>query len=492
MVESSTPSPFVLGKPIKEPEDFHGREHARRELFESIMNMQPVALVGEHRCGNTSLLYQMMHEDVQAEFIEAGARDGLLFAFLNAQLAGDSPESLFRRLARTLKRADPDSSADFEEDPIDAYWLEDYLDDLADRDKRLVLLLDEFDVLAEFEPKFWEWFRGLITEYDMSIVVASRVDLGEFETQWGTGSPFFNMFRSIYVGSFTAEEAAAFLDFVSDLGGVDLRPVAPEIARFAGRFPYYMQVAGSLFHEHAVRGDDLLAESTIETVDQEFRARTEALFNDVWARLPAVERDALCWLAVDAQPEGREGVAFEQASQRLFRRGYVYDDAIFSTAMADFARRQMTRIELNAETGEVRIEKRPVELPPKEFALLRFLLSKRGEIVTKDEIAIAVWPEYSLETLGVTDAMIQKTISRLRKEVDAHGSSFQHIESIRGQGYRFRNANIATVYQGRDEFDDEDELEGGHSDVQEDAESIGGDGATAPVSTQGSEAAGND
>ena len=44
--------------------------------------------------------------------------------------------------------------------------------------------------------------------------------------------------------------------------------------------------------------------------------------------------------------------------------------------------------------------------------------------------------------------MIQKTISRLRKEVDLpEGSPFQHIESLRGQGYRFQNASVYEVFQ---------------------------------------------
>ena len=444
-------NPFVLGKPIKAPEDFYGRERAQRELFESVVNMQPVALVGEHRCGNTSLLYQLMNDEVRARFLDPGTIDGLLFAFINAQLAGDSPESLFRRMARTLRRADPDSSVDFDEDPIDAYWLEDYLDDLADRDKRLVLILDEFDVLADFEPSFWEWFRGLIIEYDVSIVVASRVELGDFETQWGTGSPFFNMFRSVFVGSFTLAEAGVFLEAVSRLGGVDLLPVSDLIHALAGRFPYYMQVVCSMLHGHAGRGADPTDAKTRSIVEREYHAHTAALFNDVWPRLPAIEQDALIWLAVDAEPDAQDAMPFAQAVPRLERRGYVVDGRIFSSALADFARKQVERIELNADTGEVRIEKRPVELPPKEFALLRFLLTKTGEIVSKDDIAAAVWPEYSMETMGVTDAMIQKTISRLRKEVDVNGSPFQHIESIRGQGYRFRNASVYAVYHARDE-----------------------------------------
>jgi DNA-binding response OmpR family regulator len=142
-------------------------------------------------------------------------------------------------------------------------------------------------------------------------------------------------------------------------------------------------------------------------------------------------------------------MAFRHAVPMLTRRGYVVEGRIFSSAFRDFIAQQIRRIELNVETGEVRIERRLVELPPKEFVLLRFLLENEGEVVTKDEIAMAVWPEYHNDTLGVTDAMIQKTISRLRKEVDVPESEFQHIESVRGQGYRFQNASLFEVASRR-------------------------------------------
>jgi len=438
-------NPYVLGKPIKDPADFYGREDELRELFESVSHMQPVALVGEHRCGNTSLLYQMMNADVRRRHLRPADDTQLLFAFFNSQLAADGPETFFRRLARALKRADPDAGVDFDED-IDQFWIEDYLEDLTGRGRRLVMLMDEFEVLAEFAPSFWEWFRGLIIEYDLSIVVATRVELGEFRDEWGTGSPFFNMFRSIYVGSFTAAEAEAFLRRTSEISGVDLAPVRPAIGQLGGRFPYYLQVAAELFHELAGREPLTGAADQVEEVARAFATRNESHFEDIWHKLPKVERAALSWMVVGAAPETREALAFNQARPILERRGYVVDGRVFSTAFADYVRRQIPRIELNADTGEVRIEKRAVDLPPKEFALLRFLLTKAGEVVSKDDIATAVWPEYALDTLGVTDAMIQKTISRLRKEVDAAGTSFQHIESLRGQGYRFQNASVYEVY----------------------------------------------
>jgi DNA-binding winged helix-turn-helix (wHTH) protein len=443
-------NPFVLGKPIKDPADFYGRGHELRELFESVVHMQPVALVGEHRCGNTSLLYQMLNEVVRRQFVEPAEDAQLLFVMVTAQLAAEGPEAFYRRIARAVERADPDAHVNFS-DPPDMFWIEDYLDDLADRGRRLVLLLDEFEVLSSFESGFWEWFRGLIIEYDLSIVVATRVELGSFREEWGVGSPFFNMFRAIYIGSFAPADVEAFLAGVGANAGVDFTPVRPTILAVAGRFPYFLQVATAICFELAQR--EALTGSAEQSafVEQAFAARTQAHFEDLWGRLPATEREALAWLVVGARPDGRLGLAFQQALPVLERRGYLVDGQVFSTAFADFARRQIMRVEVNPETGEARIEKRVVDLPPKEFALLKFLMDHAGEVVTKDEIAAAVWPEYTQDALGVTDAMIQKTISRLRKEVDAPGTAYQHIESVRGQGYRFQNASIYEFYHHRDE-----------------------------------------
>ena len=441
-------SPFVLGKPIKEPAHFFGRDSELRALFESVRNMQPVAMVGEHRCGNTSLLYQMQNPSIQERYLSDADRAGLLFTFANAQLAAEGPESFFRRIARALKRVDDDADMDFDGD-VDQFWLEDYLENLADRHKRLVLLLDEFEVLSTFQTSFWEWFRGLITEYDMSIVVATRVELGEFRDEWGTGSPFFNMFRSIYISAFSPAEVEAFVTAAGQASGVNFDPVRAAINDLSGGFPYYLQVVASLFYDRALGGEPLTGdEQQVLAVTREFESRVESHYEDIWTKLPVAERDALSWLAVGSQPEGPASSAFRGALPILKRRGYLSDGRIFSSAFRDYVRRQIPRIELIPESGSLRIERRPVDLPPKEYTLLRFFSEHAGEVVTKDEIASAVWPEYESDQIGVTDAMIQKTISRLRKEVDLpEGSPFQHIESMRGQGYRYQNASVHEVYR---------------------------------------------
>jgi DNA-binding winged helix-turn-helix (wHTH) protein len=443
-------NPYVLGRPIKEPRDFYGRRRELREVFQAISTGQPVALVGEHRCGNTSLLHQISHPDPWSALADV-PMDEHLVVFFNAQLAGPQPSGFLARLARTLRRKAPEISpdnGDANADQVDEFWVEDFLERLAPR--RLVLLVDEFECLAGYPPEFWEWFRGLIHEYDIRIVVGTRIELGDYRSDWGIGSPFFNTFRSIYVGAFAASEVEGFLKDTSARSGVDLAPWRARIETLAGRLPYFIQLASWLFYGHiaasAQREGNLTPD--FESLGAEFALRAREHYEAIWPRLSRQEQQVLSWLAVSPeQSPGEPGHA--QTLARLERKGYVLDGVVPSSAFADFVRQRTPRIELDPQEGRARVEQRLAELAPKEYSLLRFLMERESQVVTKDEIAAAVWPEYDSQALGVTDAMIQKTMSRLREEIcpDETLTGFKHIESIRGQGYRFQNASIYDVYR---------------------------------------------
>ena len=73
-------------------------------------------------------------------------------------------------------------------------------------------------------------------------------------------------------------------------------------------------------------------------------------------------------------------------------------------------------------------------LSVKQFDLLWFLYQSRGRVVSKDEIAQAVWPEAHGD---VYDANIDRMISRLRSRIepDTQGDP-RFIATIRGYGYQ--------------------------------------------------------
>jgi len=85
-------------------------------------------------------------------------------------------------------------------------------------------------------------------------------------------------------------------------------------------------------------------------------------------------------------------------------------------------------IGLDLATRAVRVGGRPVELQPKEFTLLAFLLRHAGRPVTKTMILEHVW-DYSFDPqTNVVDVLVH----RLRAKVDPE---HRRIETVRGVGY---------------------------------------------------------
>lgn len=73
-------------------------------------------------------------------------------------------------------------------------------------------------------------------------------------------------------------------------------------------------------------------------------------------------------------------------------------------------------------------------LSVKQFDLLWFLFQNRGRVVSKDEIAQAVWPEAQGD---VYDANIDRMVSRVRNRIEPDESQEpRFIVTVRGYGYQ--------------------------------------------------------
>jgi two-component system, OmpR family, response regulator len=89
-------------------------------------------------------------------------------------------------------------------------------------------------------------------------------------------------------------------------------------------------------------------------------------------------------------------------------------------------------VTLDLVTREVSCGGRPVDLQPREFSLLAFLLRHAGRPVSKTMILEHVW-DYSFDPqTNVVDVVM----SRLRAKIDA---DHERIETIRSVGYIFRS-----------------------------------------------------
>ncbi len=97
---------------------------------------------------------------------------------------------------------------------------------------------------------------------------------------------------------------------------------------------------------------------------------------------------------------------------------------------------------LDPALHEVRLEGRLVELTPREFELLRVLLTHRGRVVTKGRLLRAVWGEvYQGE-----DSYVYVHVSQLRRKLaaaDRAGVIGGLILTEPGVGYRIRDPGAA-------------------------------------------------
>lgn len=88
-------------------------------------------------------------------------------------------------------------------------------------------------------------------------------------------------------------------------------------------------------------------------------------------------------------------------------------------------------LELDLLARRVAFGGRRIELQPREFRLLEYLVRHRGQIVTRSMLLEGVWDYHFDPGTNVIDVHV----SRLRKKLDEGGAG-QIVETVRGAGYR--------------------------------------------------------
>jgi two-component system alkaline phosphatase synthesis response regulator PhoP len=90
-------------------------------------------------------------------------------------------------------------------------------------------------------------------------------------------------------------------------------------------------------------------------------------------------------------------------------------------------------VQIDFESGQVTRAGVPVPMAAKELQLLRYLVDRRGKVVTREELLQNVW-EYQSE---VSSRTIDVHVAWLRQKLEENQQTPKHIHTIRGKGYRF-------------------------------------------------------
>ena len=91
--------------------------------------------------------------------------------------------------------------------------------------------------------------------------------------------------------------------------------------------------------------------------------------------------------------------------------------------------------DLEADSLQRRVQLRgePLQLKPKEFDLLVYLMQHRGRVLTRDQLLEKVWGY----TFGGDTRTVDVHIRWLREKIEENPGSPRRLETVRGVGYRF-------------------------------------------------------
>ncbi len=168
---------------------------------------------------------------------------------------------------------------------------------------------------------------------------------------------------------------------------------------------------------------DQRGNAEIERIDSAYQVRDMQSKNGVFVDGQRLELGESAWLS--------DGCEVQFASTK-FR---FYDPSATVTAPSLMAVRE-PGLRIDASTRQVFVDGVLLDPPlsVKQFDLLWFLFQNRGRVVSKDEIAQAVWPESQGD---IYDANIDRMVSRVRSRIEPDESAEpRFISTVRGYGYQ--------------------------------------------------------
>lgn len=170
-------NPYIIGPAISNPKNFFGREKVFQFVEDNLKNgARAILLHGQRRIGKSSVLLQIPHFVADNEFV---------FIPFDLQDKGHLPlnrilhllaETIVNRLKLTLDDMTVPTESELATDP--SLFSQRFLPEIARRlaQKKLVLMLDEFDVLNSYDPaasvqSFFPYLQTLLSQHEHLFII---------------------------------------------------------------------------------------------------------------------------------------------------------------------------------------------------------------------------------------------------------------------------------------------------------------------------------
>jgi hypothetical protein len=207
-------NPYIAGAPVRAEEMFFGRQKLLARIL-NVLHHNSLMITGERRIGKTTFLYHLrkaLEADQGTEYqffpvftdLQGVTEEGFFHAVMadvldNLKLAPASLPDL--RYAAGAQEYD---GRDFSHD---MQRVIEHLKTTTPRKVKLVLLIDEVDVLNQFSERINQRLRGIFMKTFAEHLVAIMSGVGIKRTWTSEGSPWYNFFDQIELSAFTREEA---------------------------------------------------------------------------------------------------------------------------------------------------------------------------------------------------------------------------------------------------------------------------------------------
>ncbi len=105
-----------------------------------------------------------------------------------------------------------------------------------------------------------------------------------------------------------------------------------------------------------------------------------------------------------------------------------------SEQVEDIGSYRFGQIELNFKKYEATKKGEKLDLTPLQFQILKLLIQKKGEVLSRDELLDEVWGR---DNVYISHRTIDSHIANIRKKIEEDPSHPGRILNIRGVGYKF-------------------------------------------------------
>lgn len=119
----------------------------------------------------------------------------------------------------------------------------------------------------------------------------------------------------------------------------------------------------------------------------------------------------------------------------MLRRVRIIREEVSSSQIdiADKLIYEFGNIEIDVGRREVRIDRKPVNLKPKEYELLFYLAKHKNQVLSRDQILESVWGWDYVGDSRTVDVHVRW----LREKIEVSPANPERIITVRGAGYRF-------------------------------------------------------